>query len=110
MVAYARESGFYTVFVPADDAWEASLIDGVNIFPVTSLSSPLDHLRGYHSIERYSATFDVREAGLSLRHFNDLTYVKERCPITHNHIYNDLPGYRACHGQCYNTIQTNIYR
>jgi magnesium chelatase family protein len=76
MVAFARENGLDTVFVPANDAREASLIEGVYILPVTSLASLVDHLRGDHSIERYSAPGDVGEAGFSLWHFNDLIHVK----------------------------------
>ena len=76
MVAFARENGFDTVFVPSDDAREASFIDGIDILPVTSLASLVDHLRGDNSIGRYSSPVDVGEADFHFWQFNDLTHVK----------------------------------
>jgi hypothetical protein len=46
MVALARDRGIRTVFVPATDAQEAALVEGVTIIPVASLSALIGHLRG----------------------------------------------------------------
>jgi len=46
MVGLAKEKSISTVFVPAADAREASLIDGVSIIPVSSLAQLVAHLRG----------------------------------------------------------------
>ncbi len=46
MVALARDHGITTVFVPAVDAGEAALVDGVAIVPVESLAALVAHLRG----------------------------------------------------------------
>ena len=39
MGSLAREKGFGTVFVPAADAIEARLVEGVTVMPVTNLHS-----------------------------------------------------------------------
>ena len=46
MVSLARDKGISTVFVPATDALEASLVEGVTVIPVTSFAALVDHLRG----------------------------------------------------------------
>ena len=46
MVALARDHGITTVFVPAIDAQEAALVEGVAIIPVESLATLVAHLRG----------------------------------------------------------------
>jgi magnesium chelatase family protein len=53
MVALARDSGLSTVFVPLDDGREASLIDGVHIFPAESLAQLATHLQGETGITEY---------------------------------------------------------
>ena len=53
MVSFAREMGLSSVFVPAIDAREASLIEGVRITPVSSLVELVAHLRGEASIQDY---------------------------------------------------------
>jgi magnesium chelatase family protein len=53
MVALARDRGLSTVFVPCDDAKEASLIDNVHIFPAESLAQLVVHLQGETDIVEY---------------------------------------------------------
>ena len=50
MVAVARDEAFESVFVPADDAREAALVDGIEVVPVTSLAQLAGHLRGDSTI------------------------------------------------------------
>ncbi len=50
MVSVAKERGYQTIFVPAADAPEAALVDGVTIIPVSSLSELIAHLRGLRTI------------------------------------------------------------
>ena len=51
MVAVAREEGFESVFVPACDAEEAALVEGIRVFPVETLAHLVRHLRGENAIE-----------------------------------------------------------
>ncbi len=75
MVALAREQGLLTVIVPAGDAGEASLIEGVTVIPVSSLSGLIGHLRGVSPIPAYVPP-PSEEAALPLWNATDLTHVK----------------------------------
>jgi len=75
MVALAREQGLLTVIVPASDAGEASLIEGVNVVPVGSLSELIGHLRGVSPISPY-ASVPSGEAALPAWNMTDLTHIK----------------------------------
>jgi len=76
MVAFAREKGLSTVLVPAIDAKEASLIEGVEITPVSSLAELIGHLRGDSPIPGYSPPPDLEWAGVEFWHVTDLTHIK----------------------------------
>jgi magnesium chelatase family protein len=54
MVARARETQIGSVFVPAVDAAEAALIEGVTVYPVESLGQLVAHLTGERLIEAYT--------------------------------------------------------
>jgi magnesium chelatase family protein len=55
MANLAREHGFRTLYVPADDAAEAALIDGVEVIPVASLLALVDHLTGHKRIPPFES-------------------------------------------------------
>jgi magnesium chelatase family protein len=46
LVSLARERGLHTAYVPAIDAREATLLGGVRVMPVPTLSALVAHLRG----------------------------------------------------------------
>ena len=46
MVSVARNQGYSSVFVPAMDAEEASLVEDITVYPATTLDSVIRHLRG----------------------------------------------------------------
>jgi magnesium chelatase family protein len=46
MVAFARDKALRRVYVPAADAAEASLIEGIEVFGVSTLGELVSHLRG----------------------------------------------------------------
>ena len=52
MVKLAKEKGFTSVYLPKENADEAALISGINIFPVESLKQIVDHLRQEIAVER----------------------------------------------------------
>jgi magnesium chelatase family protein len=54
MVALAKERGITTAYVPQADAREASLIDGIRVFPVQTLGQLLAHLDGSEPIGELS--------------------------------------------------------
>ena len=51
MVSVARNQGFDSVFVPAVDAEEASLVEDISVYPAPSLDSVVRHLRGEAMLE-----------------------------------------------------------
>ena len=46
MVMAAKENGYKEIIIPADNATEAALIDGITIYPAKNLQSVLAHLDG----------------------------------------------------------------
>ncbi len=50
MAALARQENFQRIFVPPNDAAEASLIPGLEVIPVASLADLAGHLRGLEPI------------------------------------------------------------
>jgi magnesium chelatase family protein len=57
MAAIAGEQGFKTLYVPAEDAAEASLIDGLEVYPIPSLLALVDHLTGHTRLSPYRRDF-----------------------------------------------------
>ena len=51
MVSVARDQGFESVFVPAVNAEEASLVEDITVYPAPTLDSVVRHLRGEHPLE-----------------------------------------------------------
>jgi magnesium chelatase family protein len=59
MANLARKEGFTTLFVPAKDAAEASLLDGLTIYPIENLLQLVDHLTGHKKLAPYEAHFSL---------------------------------------------------
>ncbi len=75
MVALARGKGLSTVFVPSDDAEEASLIDNAHIFPAESLAQLVVHLQGEAVIPEYHSDLNW-EQEFRPGYASDLSYIK----------------------------------
>lgn len=58
MVISAYKQGFTNMFVPAENADEAAVVSGANIYPVKSLKSLCSHLSGEEPIERHTIDLD----------------------------------------------------
>lgn len=56
MVIAGYKRGFKNFFVPKANAKEASVIDGVNIYPVSNLGELFRHLKGDDEIETYKVS------------------------------------------------------
>lgn len=46
MVIHAREQGFEQVFIPAANANECSIVEGVDIYPIEDTEALIEHLKG----------------------------------------------------------------
>ena len=75
MVALAHEKGLPTLFVPYDDAKEAGLVHGVQIFPTESLTQLAVHLMGEVLIPEYHSDIDWYHEPHRQYSF-DLAYIK----------------------------------
>lgn len=58
MVMCAREKGIGNVIVPVENAREAAVVSGVNVYGAKSLSQVVDHLRGENAMEACSVNID----------------------------------------------------
>ena len=75
MVALARDKGLSNIFVPYDDAKEASLIDNICIFPTESLAQLVVHLQGETDIPEYISDLNW-EQKFQPGYAFDLVYIK----------------------------------
>lgn len=53
MVWVAREHGIRSVYVPAVDAAEAALVEGIKVYPIETLAQLVAHLEGHAPIEPF---------------------------------------------------------
>lgn len=61
MAIHARQSGFKRFFIPFDNAAEASVVEGIDIFPVKTVGSLIAHLSGREPL-RPCRTRDFKSA------------------------------------------------
>lgn len=54
IVAMAKERGLTHVYIPADNIQEASLIDGIDLYPLVRLSDLVLHLNGHSLLKTYN--------------------------------------------------------
>jgi predicted ATPase with chaperone activity len=75
MVSAARQRGLKRVYVPARDAAEAALVEGLEVYAEANLGAMIDHLNGMSKLARYELPprpaevhrfCEVDEAGHSL--------------------------------------------
>jgi magnesium chelatase family protein len=59
MVSLARDRGLRSVFLPSEDAAEAALVDGVDIYPVETFGDLILHLQRVKSIEPFERASSV---------------------------------------------------
>lgn len=58
LVISAYKQGFTNMFVPFENADEAAVVDGVNVYPVKSLNALCDHFCDNAKIEKHTADFN----------------------------------------------------
>lgn len=102
MVSLASEKGLSPVFVPAVDAREAALIQGVRVIPVESLAQLVAHLRGSISIADYVLEDDPltdtarTDMGIDMSHIKGQEHARRAVEVAaaggHNLIMTGPPG------------------
>lgn len=73
LALFAKETGLNRLFVPENDAAEAGLVSGINIYPVKSLAQLVRHFTGEEIIVPYIPESEIKAAG---SYAMDMAYVK----------------------------------
>ena len=76
MVGLAEGEGIAQVYVPAVNAKEASLLDGITVYPSNSLGELVSHLRGEGVITPYTRMADENIEGEPMWAGGDLAYIR----------------------------------
>jgi magnesium chelatase family protein len=67
MISLAAAKGMRRAFVPFDDAREATLLDGVEIYPVRTLADLVNHLNGDNPIAPYADESEPQQVETTFR-------------------------------------------
>lgn len=74
MASMAKAAGYRRLFVPAGDAPEAALVEGIEVYPIDSLAALLHHFNGGPAIAPFenSLRFDENAAPHFPVYFEDV--------------------------------------
>jgi magnesium chelatase family protein len=76
MVALAREKHIKGVFVPSVDAQEASLVEGILVYPVETLAQLVAHMNGEHRIVPFVQDLSLLERANEVTYDHDMGAVR----------------------------------
>lgn len=101
VVSYAKKKGYKKIFLPEVNAKEASLIDGIEIYSIRSLSELIKHIVGDKKLEPIMP-FSIEEFGVIDLHAVDFKNIKGQehakraleiaAAGSHNVLLNGSPG------------------
>jgi len=68
----AQQNGIKDIFVPAANAAEAAVIEGINVYGVETLPQLIEHINGTKLIEKTEKTLISDEANITVPDFSDV--------------------------------------
>ena len=71
----AKEKGFSNIFLPYENALEASFIPGLNIYPLNSITQLISHLKEEEKIPKFKKKIKIISDELNLHNY-DFAYIK----------------------------------
>ena len=100
MATLAHQLGYTELFVPAPDAPEAALVDGVTVYPVENLLQVIDHLSGHRRMQPFAADRSLDDGDLpAVVDFGEIKgqeHVKRAAEVAaagaHNMLMTEPPG------------------
>lgn len=95
-----KKLGFKEIFLPAENAYEAGLVDGIDIYPVEHLKQFIDHIQGILSINKFIPQKNFAkssvEAKFDLAQVRGQEHAKRALEIAaaggHNILMSGVPG------------------
>ena len=75
MVIHAMEQGLKEIYVPAGNAFECSVVKGIDVFSVVDVRGLIDHLSGRKKLTKVDSSF-YRESSVPLQFIPDFADVK----------------------------------
>ncbi|MBQ4119351.1 MAG: YifB family Mg chelatase-like AAA ATPase [Clostridia bacterium] len=72
MTITAKENGIENIFVPKDNAIEAAVVEGINVYPVENIKELIDHLNGEKMIEKQPLTPTAAVSDIRVPDFCDV--------------------------------------
>lgn len=88
-VVFAKENGYDQIFIPEENAKEAALVDGVDIYPVNNLKQLTDFLVGKDIIEKfvfdkysYFDSIDLIEDSFDFKYIKGQAHAKRALEIS----------------------------
>ncbi len=101
MASMAKAAGYRRLFVPASDAPEAALVEGLEVYAIDSLATLVQHFNGGEELSPYqnSLRFDETDDPIFMVSFEDIKgqeHVKRAlevaCAGGHNCLLRGVPG------------------
>lgn len=68
----AKQNGITDIFVPAGNAAEAAVVEGLNVYGVETLTQFLDHINGFTPIQKAQKTPILNDVNISVPDFSEV--------------------------------------